>query len=271
MRSEDNDTASITAAYRSENDVRVEGRELSVRIRRLELGVVVLMLALAAAAAWTALRPSGADEVLTAERLEIVEPDGKLAFVLANSARPVSATIDGQVLLEGQEEERRHPTIIFFDGKGDEVGGMTFANEETEDGFSAVRHFAVDGYEQDETVALRHHQDPEGARSGLQVTDRPRDRSLVDVLEGLGLQVPVTRDELDAAVDSLREEGSEEELRDFFGVSRLFLGSDRDDRASLVLRDGQGRTRVLLAAPANAGPYIRFLDEEGEVVLELPE
>lgn len=245
--------------------------ELHVRIRRLELGVVVLTLALATAVAWTALRPSGGDEVLTTERLEIVEPDGQLAFVLANSERPVPATIDGKVLLEGQEEERRHPTIIFFDGKGDEVGGMTFANEETEDGFSASRHFAMDGHEQDETVVLRHHQDPEGASSGLQVTDRPRDRSLVDVLEGLGLEVPVTRDELEAAIDSLREGGREEELRDLFGVSRLFLGSDRDERASLVLRDGGGRDRILLAAPADEEPYIRFLDEEGEIVLELPE
>lgn len=246
--------------------------ELHARIRRLEWGVGVLIVALVAAVAWGTLRPPGAaDKVLTAERLEIVEPDGELAFVLANSARPVPATIDGQVLLEGQEEERRHPTIIFFDGKGDEVGGMTFSNEETEDGFSAVRHFAMDGYEQDETMVLRHQQDPEGASSGLEVTDRPRDRSLVDVLEGLGLEVPVTRDELEAAIDSLREEGREEELRDLFGVSRLFLGSDRDERASLVLRDGEGRDRVLLAAPADEDPYIRLLDEEGEIILELPE
>lgn len=244
--------------------------ELHVRIRRLELAVVVLILALAGTVAWTALRASDADEVLTTERLEIVEPDGQLAFVLASSERPVPATIDGQVLLEGQEEERRHPTIIFFDGKGDEVGGMAFANEETEDGFSAVRHFAMDGYKQDETVVLRHHQTPEGARSGLQVTDRPRDRSIVDVLQGLGLEVPVTRDELEAAIDSLREGGREEELRDLFGVSRLFLGSDRDERASLVLRDGEGRDRILLAAPPEEDAYIRFLDEEGEVILELP-
>lgn len=252
-------------------DPEISG-EFHARIRRLELGLVALMLALVAAVTWTALRPSGtADKVLTAERLEIVEPDGELAFVLANSARPVPATIDGQVLLEGQEEERRHPTIIFFDGKGDEVGGMTFSNEETEDGFSAIRHFAMDGFEQDETVVLRHHQDSEGARSGLEVSDRPRDRSLVEVLEGLGLEVPVTRDELEAVIDSLREGGREEELQDLFGVSRLFLGSDRDDRATLVLRDGEGRERILLAAPADEDPYIRVLDEEGEIVGELPE
>lgn len=252
-------------------DDREISDEIHVRIRRLELAVAMLALALVAAVAWGVLRPSGADEVLTAERLEIVEPDGELAFVLASSARPVPATIDGQVLLEGQEEERRHPTIIFFDGKGDEVGGMTFNNEETENGFSASRHFAMDGYEQDETVVLRHQQDSEGASSGLHVTDRPRDRSLVDVLEGLGLEVPVTREELEAAIDSLRGEGREEELQDLFGVSRLFLGSDRDERASLVLQDGRGRDRILMAAPADEAPYLRFLDEEGEIILELPE
>jgi len=252
-------------ANRPENPgIRVE---LHTRTRRLEVGVVVLMLAVA----WTALRPFGADGVLTAERLEIVEPDGRLAFVLASSARPVPATIDGRVLLEGQEEERRHPTIIFFDGKGDEVGGMTFSNEETEDGVSATRHLAMDGFEQDETLVLRHHQDADGASSGLHVTDRPRDRSLVDVLEGLGLEVPVTRDELEAVIDSLREERRDDELRALFGVSRLSLGSDRDERASLVLRDGEGRARVLLAAPAQEDPYLRFLDEEGAIVLELPE
>ncbi len=65
--------------------------------------IAILALALSVAVTWIAT----ASAVLRAQRLEIVEPDGSLAMVLANSQRPAVATIDGQVLMAGQEEERR--------------------------------------------------------------------------------------------------------------------------------------------------------------------
>jgi hypothetical protein len=85
-------------------------------------------------------------EVIRVERLEIVEPDGTLAFVLANSHRPAPATLDGRVIMAGQEAERRTPSFIFFDGRGDEVGGMTFSTGAPGGGPVASRHISLDGW-----------------------------------------------------------------------------------------------------------------------------
>lgn len=38
-----------------------------------------------------------------------------------------------------------------------------------------------------------------------------------------------------------------------------------------MLREGQGRPRIVLGAPEEGDPFIRVLDEDGEPVLELPE
>lgn len=251
----------------------IEGRdEVQRQLGRLRTGLVVLALIWVGTLGWLVVRGWSVPAVLAVERLEIVEPDGKLAFVLANSQRPTAATIDGQVIMEGQEEERRGlPSIIFFDGKGDEVGGMLFGVRETPDGYSTVRHLSFDGYKQDQTVVLSHSQDPGGSRSGLTVSDRPLDHSIIDAQIRLGLEPGATRAELMAAIEALPEEGRDARLRELFGVSRLFLGSDRDGQASLVLMDGAGRPRIIIESPREGEPSIRILNEEGATVLRLPE
>lgn len=243
---------------------------LHARVRRLEITVVALVVAVGGVLAWATPGPSDGDDVLTAERLEIVEPDGQPAFALANSERPTVATSDGEVLMEGQEEERRMPNFIFFDGHGDEVGGMLFGNVETEDGFFATRHFSLDGYEQDQTVQLFHQQNPEWARAGLRVADRPEDRSIREAFAALGLEPPFTREEADSAIAALPDGDRADSLRTLFGARRLFLGSSGDNEATLVLRDGEERPRIVLGVPEDGEPYVRVLDGEGEAVAELP-
>lgn len=245
------------------------------RLRRqialLWAAVAVLALALSGAAIRIATTTAFSPDVLTVERLEIVEPDGSLAMVLANSQRPAVATVDGQVLMESQEEERRGvPSIIFFDGKGDEVGGMLFGVRETPGGYLAVRHLSLDANNQDQTVVLAHYQDPEGSTSGLTITDRPA-QSLLDSLAQLGLSAGASREQLQAAIEQLPEDGREARLRELFGTGRAFLGSTRGGEASLTLRDGEGRRRIVIEAPGDGEPSIRILDAEGAVVLRLPE
>lgn len=245
--------------------------ELRRALKRLRAGVLVLTLAFAGAVTWLARRAPTLPAVLAVERLEVVEADGSLAFVLANSQRPAGATMDGRVLLEGQEEERRGvPSFVFFDGKGDEVGGMLLGVRETADGYAAIRNLSLDGYKQDQTVVLSHNQDPDGSSAGLTVSDRPRETSMADALEALGLGLGASRDELQAAVLALPEETRDDRLRELFGVQRLFLGSARDRTATLTLRDGQGRPRLMLEVPDSGDAAIRVLDENGDVMGSFP-
>lgn len=249
-------------------DLEALRREIA-RLRRLVVGLGVALTVLAG---WLLARPLPVPAVLALERLEIVEPDGSPAFVLANSQRPAGATMDGETLLRGQEEERRGvPSFIFFDGKGDEVGGFTLGVRVTDDGFSATRHLSLDGYKQDQTIVLAHYQDAQGASAGLRIHDRPLDVSMAEAMAELGLEPGPTRDQLEAAVRTVPEEVRAERLRELFGVQRLFLGSDRGRNASLVLRDGRGRPRIVLTVPDDGPPTIQVLDESGAPVLTLPE
>jgi hypothetical protein len=243
---------------------------LRTQVGRLRTALALLAIAWMGATLWLFSRNPTPGPVLALERLEIVEPGGDLAFVLANSARPAPATMDGQVIMAGQEEERRMPSMIFFDGKGDEVGGMLMGVRETEQGFQASRHISLDGYKQDQTVVLAHYQDPNGALSGLMVSDRPRDRSVLEAMAELGLEPGATREEMQEAIMALPEEGRNELLLELFGVNRVFVGSSRQDEASLALRDGMGRPRILLSVPSEGEPSIRVLDEEGNEVARIP-
>lgn len=245
------------------------------RLRRqialLWAAVAVLALALSGAVIRIATTTSSSSpDVLTVERLEIVEPDGSPALVLANSQRPAVATIDGHLLMEGQEEERRgFPSIIFFDGQGDEVGGMLFGVRETPGGYQAVRHLSLDANDHDQTVVLAHYQDPEGSTSGLRISDRPA-HSLLDSLAQLGLSAGASREQLQAAIEQLPEDGREARLRELYGTDRAFFGSTHSGEASLTLRDGEGRLRIVIEAPREGEPSIRILDAEGAVALRLP-
>ena len=228
----------------------------------------IAVIALAVLNGFSLLRPPRIPEEISVERLNIVEPDGNLAFALANSQRPTAATIDGQVIMRGQEEERRLPSMTFFDGKGDEVGGMMMGVRETADGYSAVRHLSLDAYKHDQTIQLVHAQDPGGSQSALIISDRPGDISLPEVFDRLGLQLGATREQLSAAIGNLPED-ERAGLRQLFGGTRLFLGVSREGDAELVLLDGEGRPRIRLVAPEEGEPSIQVLNERGEVLSSL--
>ena len=232
------------------------------------IGLGVLWLS---TAAWLVTGSTLRPPVLTAERLEIVEPDGALAFVIANSQRPVAATLDGQTLMGDQEEARRGiPSIIFFDGKGDEVGGMLFGVRETSKGYNATRHLSLDGHGQDQTVVLAHYQDPAGSTSGLTVSDRPA-HSMLEMLGQLGLEPGASSADLSAAITAIPEDVQPARRRELFGTTRAFVGRARGGEAALVLRDGEGRQRIVIEAPDEGEPSIRILDAGGNIVLRLPD
>jgi hypothetical protein len=48
------------------------------------------------------------------------------------------------------------------------------------------------------------------------------------------------------------------------------LGSNDDRSASLVLKDSDGRPRIVIEVAANGSPSLQFLDANGKVVSQLP-
>ena len=249
-------------------EIRLGVLQRQLQVQRASIGVLILVWL--GTIAFLALRTPSVPSVLSVERLEILEPDGKPALVLANSQRPIAATVNGQQVMGGQEEERKGiPSIIFFDGKGDEVGGMLFGVNKTASGYSATRHLSLDGYGQDQTVVLSHYQDPRGSTSGLTISNRPQ-HSMLDTFKQLGLEPGATREQLAAAIQAIPENQRAARRRELFGTTRAFFGSARSGEARLELRDGQGRVRIVIEAPETGEPSIRILDEKGSTSLRLP-
>src|SRR5215475_266480 len=68
---------------------------------------------------------------LDVERINIVEPDGKLRMVISNRPRSIGPVYQGKPF--GYAGGTR-PGIIFFNDEGTENGGLTFTGRRREDG-----------------------------------------------------------------------------------------------------------------------------------------
>lgn len=236
----------------------------------LRVAVGILAIGLIFLSIWVARLSSelsGSSTVeLTVERLNIVEADGQPAFVLANSTRAPMPTIDGQTIESAGA--RNSPAFIFFDGKGDEVGGLLLSNESSEHGYRAARHLSFDQFGQDQTLVLHHYEQDGRAETGLRIDSRPFDISLLETMDELGLDPSASREELMVAIAGL-DDGRRKEL--FGAGTRAYFGSDFAETAMVSLSDGMGRPRLRMAVTEAGDAYLEFLDEQGRVTTRIPE
>lgn len=107
------------------------------------------------------------------ERINVVEKNGKLNMVISNGERQHPGIIDGRML-----DRKRPAGMLFFNEKGDEVGGLSFSGNQSADGKgNASALLAFDRFNQDQTVAIQYSESNGRYQSGLRVWDRP-DKSL---------------------------------------------------------------------------------------------
>ncbi|MBZ0113350.1 MAG: hypothetical protein K8J08_12885 [Thermoanaerobaculia bacterium] len=242
-------------------------------------------LLLVAAVGWLALRVSALegrapsereaglpDEISVAEinteRINILGPNGNPVIVLAGRQRIPGPSMDGKSYSRELIESRPYVSgVIFFNDQGDEVGGLVFNGFETENGGSAIGHLSFDQWKQNQVIALQYNRRRGSQRAGLNVWQRPEDRSMreqLDLMEVLSRE-DLTDDEraaVQADWERFRDEGGH-------GVHRLFVGDDNGE-VGLVLNDEGGKPRVRLAIDTGGVPFLAFLDEQGGVVSCLP-
>lgn len=78
------------------------------------------------------------------ERINIVNPDGKPAIVLANSRNLPDPIQDGKTI---KSDRGQMPGLIFFNSLGDEVGGLIFDGKLDDKGRpKAGMHFSMDRF-----------------------------------------------------------------------------------------------------------------------------
>ncbi len=232
------------------------------RMRLLEAYAVLSLLVLGVLAftAFTQTRQK-LDE-LTVERLNVVEKSGQLVAVIANTDRMPDPIVGGKTF-----KTERPPGMIFYNGIGDECGGLVFGaatgeNARAGDKFGAYGGFSLDQYKQSQAIGLIYS-DHSGTREvGLKVWDRPETSQSEFIEKGDVIRKMPEGPQKEAARKSLRESG--------FSPTRIFVGKSKEREAKVTLYDAKGNARINMIVDATGVPRLDFLDESGKVTYSLP-
>jgi hypothetical protein len=233
------------------------------------LHLYALAMTAMAASFWIgATRPQEARTRFTeidVERINVVEPDGKLRMVLSNRPRSIGPIYKGEPF--GYPGGGR-PGIIFFNDEGTENGGLTFAGRRGADGkFAASSGFSFDQFDQDQVVYLQYNDENGRRNMGLTVADRA-DVNIRDLVK--------QRDEIQkmpagaARTEALVRFQAPRDGVPLF-AQRVWVGRDANKAALVNLCDPNGKPRLRLQVNAAGEPSLEFLDQDGNVILRLPD
>lgn len=201
-------------------------------------------------------------DTVNVQRLNVLEPNGVPRVTIANKSHFPGAWMNGK---EYGHFNRHAGGFLFFNDKGDEVGGLIFDNNVGRPGGpQAMSNFSLDQLEQDETVSLNYNRQGGVDNAGLTVADRP-DWSIQPLLAISDKAYRARTPEAKAAAMA--------EIKDFVkdkgpnpgGADRMFAG--KQDGESLVrLSDKLGRPRLVMKVDKAGTPSIEMLDPAGKVV-----
>lgn len=206
--------------------------------------------------------------VIDVERINIRNPDGGLALAIAGTGLLPGPTFEGREYPQRFSGGRVGASgMIFFNERGDEVGGLTFQGRLAEDGdgYRASGGLTFDQFRQDQVVSLQYSDNGESRSAGVNVWDRSTDISLGEILtlvEARDTATGAALDSINATIAGLAEQG--------LAASRVFLGSS-DRTAMLLLRDVDSRPRIRMSVDTLGVARLEFLDPEGAVVHSFPE
>jgi len=208
-------------------------------------------------------------DVITVERVNIVNDDGTLVMAISNKQRIAAPRIDGKEYPVDMIERQHFAGMIFFNENGDEVGGLIFNSNELPDGRKyGSGHLSFDRYRDNQVVNLEYQENIHGlVKSGLTIHDRTGSGAFARNLDLLK----------EYKYDSITAERKQEIIQEIkalkhtgkLGAERLFLGS-QNEIPQLIMKDRSGRKRVRLFIDSTDVAKLQFLDESGNVLQEFP-
>ncbi|MFG0273592.1 MAG: hypothetical protein ACF8QF_00895 [Phycisphaerales bacterium] len=197
---------------------------------------LLAFVAVAQSAALCLLLLGGADDPaptrfseITAERINIVEPDGALRMVISNHDR-----LPG-VIVRGEETplDRPQAGMLFLNDEASEIGGLIFGGRTDDQGriVNSGASLSFDKYEANQIVQLIGVDDHENRFAGLSVTD---------CISGTEVYRRIWVGRGDDGVATIA-------LMDPQGRKRIVMAVDADGAPSLSFLDDQGEVIDRLA------------------------
>ena len=195
---------------------------------------------------------------LDVERINIVDPDGQRKMALFDSAHKPEIFMAGEEFAGLRQGSIPACGILFYNGEGDECGGLIFGSRQLEDGtYEQGLLLAFDAFRNDQVLFLSAEESAGNRTAALQIWDRPPG-SLVQDLKAL-----------QAATDPASRQAVRERVAQGH-AQRLSLGTASDHSLALSMNDSKGRTRLRVAIDAQDRPKLEFLDENGAVTASMP-
>jgi len=231
--------------------------EREVRFLKIYAGLSTLVIAVLLGLLFKAISTKRFEEI-DVERINIVEADGKLRMVLSNKMRQHPGTMDG--IIYDERRGKRPPGLMFFNEKGDEVGGLVFDGNV---GNGQGGSLTFDKFRGDQTIQFIHEEEPnESYFAGLKMSDQNMPlNELINKQKEIS-KLP-TKEAQDSAYRELREQG-------MLMTERLRMGKDYDKSSIIKMKDARGKVRIELKVEANGEAKLSFLNELGKVIYSLP-
>jgi len=197
--------------------------------------------------------------IITARRINIVEPDGTVRLTISNRADFPGAW--------NRKKEYPRPDrteaagMLFMSEEGTEQGGFIWGASQLPDGtIENHAHLSFDQYEENQVFAVDAGQDGKNRFSRITMADQgdfpiEQKRKANDEIERL------PANEQDAAWEKFFASHRHD-------VQRVALGRAPDGSVGLELRDQNGRVRIALTVRSTGEPLMQFLNEDGKVIHE---
>ena len=201
------------------------------------------------------------------ERINVVEPDGKLRLTISNAARLPDPVIGGKSYPLRGGTGAGSAGLIFFNDEGNENGGLAFAGRKTATGHRANGHLTFDQFDQDEAVSFSYTDVDGKSRAGLTIADRSNIPIKIFADSAMAFQALPDGAEKTRRLRQLRDSPIGEAGK---SMTRAFVGKTADGSALLLLADPTGRARLRLTVDSTGMPAIDFADETGRIVHHYP-
>ena len=229
-----------------------------LRILQVYAAISVALAALMSVAAFTQQNSTQRIDELTVQRLNVVDANGTLRFVLSNKDRMHPGVMDGVTI----NRPRPVAGMLFFNDEGDEVGGLTYSGTD-DNGRRANAGIMFDQLKQDQTVGISYSENNGQRSAGLQVWDRS-EAPLSNLIRALNDANALPEGpQRDAAIKAARAKAPA-------GPRRVFVGKNTDKASTVSLADGQGQPRLVLRVNEDGASSIEFLDVNGKTTQRFP-
>src|SRR5688500_12792311 len=173
--------------------------------------------------AFTQQNSSQRIDELTVQRLNVVDANGTLRFVLSNKDRMHPGVMDGVTI----NRPRPVAGMLFFNDEGDEVGGLTYSGTD-DNGRRANAGIMFDQLKQDQTVGISYSENNGQRSAGLQVWDRS-EQPLSDLIRALNDANALPEGpQRDAAIKAARAKAPA-------GPRRVIVGKNTDNASTLYI------------------------------------